>query len=489
MIKLKQILLEQKSKEEILLDFLREQIKGTKFENNIYVAGGWIRDKIMGKKSKDVDITVALPDGGIEFAEWITKKIGAYRESTNPVIYPKFGTAKFNLRGATYMGEDLGNVDIESVMTRKEQYHEGDRKPDTHFGTPIQDVERRDLTINSLLYDISNQKVLDLTGKGLNDIKNKIIRTPLPADIIFKEDPLRMLRCIRFSVKLGWKLSNDILNSLTKNSKMLETISKERIQDELNKILLSDYPDEGIEYLVNTSLMDYIIPEYSKLIGLRQGPYHEFDVFRHSMEVLKKSPKRLEVRLAALLHDIGKISTKSSDDNIHFYGHEEQSAKLAEDILRNLKYSVNIIDRVSIIISQHMRLKGFGNTEILVSDKAFRKLMNDLGEHLDDLLDLIHADNCSKGGKDWKYNSELQVNMIRNKLKQIGDFTGKLNMPIDGNKIMSLLNLKPGKDVGIILNKFKDVFLEDPDKINNMSDIQIEKLIKKIYNNIKLCQI
>lgn len=487
MIKLRKILLEQKSKEEILLDFLRNEIKGTKFSGKTFICGGYVRDMMMGKKSKDVDITVALPQGGIEFAEWITKKVGAYRENTNPVIYPKFGTAKFNLRGITYMGEDLSSVDIESVMTRKEQYHEGDRKPETQFGTPMQDVERRDLTINSLLYDISNQKILDLTGKGIHDIKNKIIRTPLPADIIFKEDPLRMLRCIRFAVKFGWKLSKDVIQSLSKNAEMLQTISKERVQEELNKILLSDYPDEGIEYLVNTKLMDYIIPDYSKLIGLRQGSHHEFDAFRHTMEVLKKSPKRLEVKLAALLHDLGKVNTQSvGDDNeIHFYGHENVSSELAGNILRDLKYSTDIIDRVVTIIAQHMRVKDFGNTEPLVSDKAFRKLMNDLGNHLEDLLDLIHADNSSHGSKGWTYNMENQVDMIREKLKHLGDFTGKLNMPVDGNKIMSLLNLKPGKDIGIILDKFKDMFLEDPDKINNMSDTQIEQLIKKIYEKIK----
>lgn len=486
MIKLKKILLEQKTHEEILLDFLHDKIAGTKYEGKVFVAGGYVRDMVMGKKSKDVDITVALPQGGIEFANWITKETNSYKEGSNPVVYPTFGTAKFNLRGVKHLGVDIGDIDIESVMTRKEQYKDASRKPEVDFGTPYQDVERRDLTINSLLYDISNKKILDLTGKGLYDIKNKIIRTPIDADIIFKEDPLRMLRAIRFIVRYGWKLPDEMFDALKRNASMLENISEERIQEELNKILLSDSVRDGIIYLVNTGCMKYIIPEYYELIGMSQNDYHEWDVYQHSLKVIENSPKRLEVRLGALLHDVGKIETKTNTDGkIHFIGHEFASAKIADRVLRRLKYSTDIINKVKTIVQGHMRTKQMGPEAEKGSDKALRKLMNDMGEHMEDLLSLIDADNKSHGSPGWKYNMEKQVDIIRQRLQQLGDFTGKLNMPVDGNKIMQMLNIKPSKEIGIILAKFKDMFLGDPDKINNMSEQQIEKLIKKMYSNIK----
>jgi len=486
MIKLKKLLLEQKTKEEILLDFLREKIKNTKFEGKTFVAGGYVRDMVMGKKSKDIDITVALPNGGIEFATWITKQTGTYKENSNPVIFPSFGTAKFNLPGVKHMGVDIGDIDIECVMTRKEQYKDNSRKPEVDFGTPYEDVERRDLTINSLLYDISNQRILDLTGKGLSDIKNKVIRTPIDSNIIFKEDPLRMLRTIRFSVRYGWKLSDDMIKSLTKNSDMLKNISMERIQDEFNKIILSDSPSQGIKILIETDLMKYIIPEYYKLVGLKQNDYHEWDAFEHSLKVLENSPKRLEVRLAALLHDIGKINTVSNDDGkIHFYGHEFESAKMSKEILTRMKYPNSVINKVIKLVTNHMRTKYMGDDISKATDKALRKFMNEMGDDIEDLLDLIHADNISHGSPGWKHNMENQVDNIRKKLKQLGNFAGKLKMPIDGNKIINMLNIKPNKEIGIILSKFKEMFFENPDKINNMSDEEIEQLIKKIYSSIK----
>lgn len=486
MIKIKHLIVEQKSKEDLLLEYIKDTIKGTKFEGKTFVAGGWVRDLVMGKKSKDIDITVALPNGGINFSIWITKKDGSYKENSNPVLFPNFGTSKFNLKNAYYDGEYLGDIDIEAVMTRKEQYHEGDRKPDTEFGTIYQDVERRDLTINSLLYDISNQKILDLTGKGLKDIKSKTIRTPINADIIFKEDALRMLRCIRFSTKFGWKLSDDMMKSLTQNAKMLETISEERIQEELNKILLSDNAVKGIKYLMNTNLMRYIIPEYYYLVGMQQNKYHQFDAFEHSMKVLEKSPKRLEVRLGALLHDIGKIKSKTNiDGKIQFLGHEVASAEMTDEILKRLKYSGDIINKVKAIVGGHMKTKQYGKDAELVADKTLRRLMNDMGDNLESLLQLIHADNSSHGEIGWEHNMENQVDSIRIRLKQLGNFTGKLNIPIDGNKIMALLNIKPGRDIGIIMRKIKDLFLDDPNKINNMNDAEIEILIKDIYNDIK----
>jgi putative nucleotidyltransferase with HDIG domain len=478
-----------KTKEEILLDFLHDEIIGTEFSNKVFVAGGWVRDFVMGKKSKDIDLTVALPRGGIHFAEWITKKNNCYKESINPVIFPNFGTAKFNLRGVVYHGVDLSEIDVETVMTRKEQYHDGSRKPEVDFGTPEQDVERRDLTINSLLYDVTNRKILDLTGKGLEDIKNHVIRTPMDANVIFKEDPLRMCRAIRFTTKYGWDLSDDVFKSIKQNADKLQSISKERVRDELDKIITSNYPDVGIRLLMDTDLMKYIMPEYYQLIGLEQNYYHQWDAFEHSMRVLKHTPASLEVRLAALFHDLGKTKTRSvgKDQVIHFNGHESVSASMARGILTGLKYPTNIIDNVCKLVANHMRTKQFGDDLGNASDKSLRKLMQALGDQFENFLHLVDADNNSHGEKGWKHNLENQVKIIKNRIKTIGDFTGKLEMPIDGDRIMKLLNLKSGPQVGKIKSAFEDAFLENPEDFKNMTDQQIDDFIKDLFKafNVK----
>jgi tRNA nucleotidyltransferase/poly(A) polymerase len=441
---------------------------------------------VMGKKSKDIDITVSLPQGGIKLAEFLTKKAGSYRKDSNPVIYPTYGTAKFNFRGVTYEGIDISDIDIETVMTRKEQYKDNNRKPETDFGTIEQDVERRDLTINSLLYDISNNKILDLTGKGMDDIKNKVIRTPLDSNIIFKEDPLRMLRAIRFSVRYGWELSDDMVNSLTKNAYMLKTISMERINEEFTKIIVSSNPVDGIKYLMDTTLMKYIIPEYYDLVNMEQNNYHAWDAYNHSLEVLRNSPPKLEVRLASLLHDIGKIKTKTvgPDNKIHFYKHELESGKMSNDILMRLKYTTNIIKKVNTLVTQHMRTKSYGQNADTVSDKALRKLMHDMGDDLEDLLDVVHADNSSHGPSGWKHNLENQVDAIKNKLKQLGDIRS-VKMPVDGDKIMLMLGLKRGPEVGKMIEKFREYFFTDPNGISKMTDVEIESILKDMYHELK----
>lgn len=455
------------------------------FDSRVYVCGGYVRDMVMGKKSKDIDITVSLPQGGIKLAEFLTKKSGSYREESNPVIYPTYGTAKFNFRGVQYNGVDISNIDIETVMTRKEQYKDNNRKPDVDFGTPEQDVERRDLTINSLLYDISNNKILDLTGKGMSDIRDKIIRTPLDANIIFKEDPLRMLRAIRFAVRYGWELSDDMKSALKNNAKMLETISMERINDEFSKIITSQNPDMGIEYLMDTDLMRYIIPEVYNLVNMQQNDYHAWDAFIHTLKVVKASPARLDIRLSALLHDIGKTKTKSDKDGkIHFYKHELESGKMVNDILTRMKYPVNIVRKVNTLVTQHMRTKPYGQNAEKISDKALRKLMFDLGDDLEDLLDVVHADNSSHGPSGWKHNLENQVSSIKDRLKRLGDIRS-FKMPVDGTKIMQLLGIKGGPDVGKMIEKFRDYFFTNPNHISQMSDEEIEKIVRQMYDELK----
>ena len=483
MIKLRHILREA-VEHKMALDYLGTLIKGTEWEGKVFLAGGAVRDELLGLDVKDLDLTVAAPNGGVAFAEWVTKKLDIFKKDSNPTIFPTFGTAKFNLRGVQYKGHDLSDVDIETVMTRKEQYTLGSRKPEVDYGTPEQDVMRRDLTINSLLKDLTSGEILDLTGKGVADIKSGIIRTPIDPNIIFKEDPLRMLRAIRFTVKYGWKLPYHMIKALHANAYMLDTISKERIQDELNKILVSKNPDKGIRLLQITGLIKYVAPELNDLVGMKQNKYHAWDAYKHTLYVLKQTPPKLVTRLAALFHDIGKTTTRKVINNeVHFFEHEDVGADMARDILTRLKYPKEIIDSVYAVVKNHMRTKSYGKEAEKVSDKALRKLQNDLGPHLEDTLDLVQADNISHGpeSEKWTHNLPDQVSKIRDRLSKLGDFTGKLNIPIDGKDVLRITGEKPGKIIGDLLDVLKDKFLENPD----ISKEEAESLIAQEYEKMK----
>ena len=211
MILLTHLLNEEINRESAALNFLSTIIKNSPYANKIFLAGGAVRDSLMGKPVKDIDIVITEPDGGIKFSEWITRKIGAYKQDANPLIFPRFGTAKFNLRGITVDGIDLSGVDIEAVMTRGEKYTPGSRKPEVVYSDLKTDAERRDLTINALYKDLTTGEILDPTGKGIDDIKNGVIRTPLDPDITFDDDPLRMLRVIRFAVRYNWKIPKNTI--------------------------------------------------------------------------------------------------------------------------------------------------------------------------------------------------------------------------------------------------------------------------------------
>lgn len=462
-------------------DFIKQTIKGSEWEGIVYMAGGGVRDEIMGNPLKDIDLLIDKPDGGILFAEWITKKLGIYREDTNPVIYPRFGTAKFNLRKQKHEGFDLSDVEIECVMPRKETYKIGDRKPDVSQGTLKDDVDRRDFTGNSLLKNLSNDEILDLTGMGKDDIKKGIVRTPLDPDIIFTEDPLRMLRAIRFTVKYNWKLPLFMLRSLKKNAKKLEFISSERIQEELNKMLLTSNPDKAIRLLQILGLSKYIFPELDKLIKLKQNKYHKHDAMRHTLEVLKNTPQDLIVRLSGLLHDIGKAKTREVIDNeIHFYQHDEIGSYMARDIMKRLRYPKEIINAVATAVENHMRIKSAGDEGKNISDKALRKLKKDLGPHLQQTLDLIHADNISHSEESSMPN---QISNIRRRMIEIEekDKNAPKKSPLSGNDIMEILNIKPGPIVGKMSAILGDIYLSDP----NMSREELISIVKSIYDGLK----
>lgn len=478
-----------KAPEDLILKFLAKLLKGTEYEGKTFLAGGAVRDEIMGKPIKDIDIVVSKENGGIEFANWITKKTGTYREGSNPVVYERFGTAKFNLNGLKVGDVDLGSVDIEVVMTRGEKYEKGSRKPEVVYADLKDDAFRRDLTVNSLFKDIVSGEIKDLTGKGLDDIKRGVVRTPTNPDDTFKDDPLRMLRVVRFAVKYKWKMPVYMLKALKRNSDMLKNISTERIRDELNKILMTDNPDIGLKLLTWSGLNKYVIPELDACKGVKQNEYHKHDVYEHILEVVKNTPPNLTARLASLMHDIGKPATKSTDEDgkVHFYGHEDVGADMAEDILRRLRYTNDEIKSVSNIVKNHMRLKQTGKDGSKASPKMLRKFVVALGNDLGPALKTMHADNISH-----KEEASMpeQIPNILNQIKSLKSDTNldKPNLPVNGNDIMKHLNIKPGPQIKSYLDIVMNAWYKNPkiDKQKALSLVQIahDNFLKKTYGDI-----
>lgn len=468
----------ESNKINLSIEFLKKLIKDTEWENKVYIAGGAVRDEILGEPIKDIDLLIDHPNGGILFAVWITKKLKIYTMG-NPIVYPRFGTAKFNLRKQIYKGVDLSDVEVECVMPRKEEYSEGDRKPDVTSGTLKDDVDRRDFTVNSLLKNLSNDEILDLTGMGKNDIEKGIIRTPLNPDVIFSEDPLRMMRAIRFTVKYNWILPIFMIESIKRNSKKIQYISMERIQEELNKMLLTNSPDKAIRLMVITKLSNYIFPEINKLINLKQNKYHKYDAFKHTLNVLKNTPPNLITRLSALFHDIGKYKTKVViNDEIHFYEHDDAGYYITRDIMKRLHYSRSLIEPVSLLVKEHMRTK-FAGDEGKISNKSLRKLKLIFGPYLNDALDLIHADNISHSND---HNMPNQIKNIRKKLEELDEIDKEYskNLPLNGNDIMAILNISGGPIVGKLLNILNEFYLEDP----SLSKDDLKNIVIDIYNNM-----
>lgn len=446
------------TKEEFAIKLLQTYIKGTKWENHIFMVGGAVRDTIMGHPIKDIDLCIDLPNGGVEFAEWMG-------EMTNQhvITYPTYGTAMFQLSGNN---EGTDKVQIECVQTRKEQYHdESSRNPETAFGTLEEDCYRRDLTINSLYQNVSTGEILDLTGKGMDDIKNCIIRTPCDPNITFSDDPLRMMRCIRMSCRFNFEIVPKTLQGIIDNAERIQIITQERITDEINKILLTKKPSVGLELLRTTGLLQYVLPDLAQTIGIGQNEYHFGDVFEHTIMVVDNTQPILENRIAALFHDLGKIKTKTvgEDGRIHFYNHENVSAFLCDVRLRTMKYPNDTIKRVRKAVNAHMRTKSFGDDCAKLKNKSIRKLQYDLGDTFDLTMDLIDADNRAHKSDHCMPN---QVRIIKEKSNEMindGYACFKLNLPINGDDIIEFKGIdKPGPIVKTYLDYVIKLWLNNP---------------------------
>ncbi len=375
-------------KYKLICRYLRELIEGSVWEGKVYTVGGCCRDTIIGAPIKDVDLAVALPDGGIAFAEWLHKKHLTIGE---PVKFRKYGTARMYLR--KFPGEE-----IELVQTRSEKYTDRtSRDPSTAFGSIEDDCYRRDLTINSLYYDISGDRMLDITGKGIADIENHLIRTPSEPDMTFDDDPVRIIRTVRFATRFGWEIDPAAMSAMKKYASRLEIITPERMQSEFDKILECPTPSRALNLLREVGAMRYIIPELEKEYDLRQSEYHFGTVWEHSLATADLVPPQSEMRLAALLHDIGKTLTaiKGRDGQNHFPGHDRRCARIINTALRRLRYRTESIDRIIFLCMNHEAAKRWGDHAQNMSDEALRRLQYKCVDkkRFNKLMTLIDADN------------------------------------------------------------------------------------------------
>lgn len=427
-----------------------------------YVIGGYVRDHLIGKTgSKDIDILIV--GNGIKAAKNIAKKL----KIKKVIVYKNFGTAMFKFK----------NFEIEFVGTRKESYDKNSRNPEVKPGSLIDDLNRRDFTINTIGLSLNKNswgRILDKFN-GIEDIENEIIKTPLDPDKTFSDDPLRMLRAARFASQLNFKIEKKSFEGLCVEKNRIKIVSSERISEELNKIILSKKPSVGFKILESTGILELILPELTNLKGIEEieGQKHK-DNFYHTLEVLdniSENTENLWLRWAALLHDIGKAPTKKFIKKIGwtFHGHELKGSKMVYKIFKRLNMPLNFkLKYVQKIIYLSSRPIILSNDNI--TDSAIRRLIYDANEDLDDLLILCEADITTKNPSRFKkYLNNFKIVREKIKIVEERDSIRNFQPPISGEEIMNYFKIKPSKEIGIIKEYIKNSILDGKIKNNHES--------------------
>ena len=427
-----------------------------------YVIGGYVRDHLIGKTgSKDIDILIV--GNGIKAAKNIAKKL----KIKKVIVYKNFGTAMFKFK----------NFEIEFVGTRKESYDKNSRNPEVKPGSLIDDLNRRDFTINTIGLSLNKNswgRILDKFN-GIEDLENEIIKTPLDPDKTFSDDPLRMLRAARFASQLNFKIEKKSFEGLCVEKNRIKIVSSERISEELNKIILSKKPSVGFKILESTGILELILPELTNLKGIEEieGQKHK-DNFYHTLEVLDNISENTEdlwLRWAALLHDIGKAPTKKFIKKIGwtFHGHELKGSKMVYKIFKRLNMPLNFkLKYVQKIIYLSSRPIILSNDNI--TDSAIRRLIYDANEDLDDLLILCEADITTKNPSRFKkYLNNFKIVREKIKIVEERDSIRNFQPPISGEEIMNYFKIKPSKEIGIIKEYIKNSILDGKIKNNHES--------------------
>ncbi len=447
-----------------------------------YVVGGYVRDIFLERPSNDIDVVVV--GSGIAVAEELKRMLG---RKAHLSVFKNFGTAQVKFR-------DKGSeIEVEFVGARKESYSHDSRKPIVEDGTLEDDQNRRDFTINAMAICLNKNRFGELVDpfNGLADLEDGIIATPLEPDITFSDDPLRMMRCIRFATQLNFQIEDETWVALERMAERIKIVSGERIKDELNKIIMAPHPSIGFEYLQRCGLLQIILPELSALdiVDQKNGRAHKNN-FYHTLEVLENVVRSQEsgvctpdhtlwLRWAALLHDVGKTKSKRWDPAIGwtFHNHNIIGAKMVPQIFRRLMLPLDMkMKYVQKLVDLHMRPIVIADD--VVTDSAVRRLLNDAGEDVDDLMTLCEADITSKNEGRKKMFLE-NFRMVREKLADLKekDYVRLLQPVIDGNEIMELFHLKPSREVGILKQYLKDAVLDN--RVENEREPLMQLLMQK----------
>ena len=482
-----------------------------------YVVGGYVRDIFLERPSNDIDVVVV--GSGIEVAQELKRMLG---RKAHLSVFKNFGTAQVKIRGEKEKVQSekglTSEIEVEFVGARKESYSHDSRKPIVEDGTLEDDQNRRDFTINAMAICLNKERFGELVDpfNGLADLEDGIIATPLEPGITFSDDPLRMMRCIRFATQLNFQIEDETFEALERMADRIKIVSGERIKDELNKIIMAPHPSIGFEYLQRSGLLQIILPELSALdiVEQKNGRAHKNN-FYHTLEVLENVVSRIEngelrmenydnqtsteaettqgnhnsqistfnsqlyLRWAALLHDVGKTKSKRWDPAIGwtFHNHNYIGAKMVADIFRRLKLPLGPeMKYVQKLVDLHMR--PIAISDEIVTDSAVRRLLNDAGEDIDDLMTLCEADITSKNEIRKKIFLE-NFRIVREKLADLKekDYVRLLQPVIDGNEIMEMFHLKPCREVGTLKQYLKDAVLDN--RVENEREPLMQLLMEK----------
>jgi poly(A) polymerase len=421
---------------ETILETLRTATSGTEYDKRLFLVGGFVRDKVMGLSSTKDDIDLVLEGDALALAHFLRQSGVADYE---PVVYPNYGTAMVVVQGRP----------IEMVTARLESYAPDSRKPDTvKPGTLLDDAHRRDFTINTLLENLHTGAITDPLGLAFSDIAAQTLRTPTDPILTFQDDPLRMLRAVRFAARFGFAIEPFTWKAIRQSAARLSIISAERIRDEFCKTLMTTRAPLGMELLRESGLLAQFAPELLEMFGVTQNEFHAYPVWDHTLIALGNlSPDAsLPLRLAILFHDVGKPRTKGKGDDgrIHFYGHQDVGAEIVRRWMNRLKFPNDEIAAVSTLVAQHMRI---GEYHTHWTDAAVRRLMRDLGPQLDNLFEIHRVDVSALGPG---HTDISRAEQLRERMKPIADAQdiSALISPLDGLALMVLLHLPPGKRVG-----------------------------------------
>lgn len=431
---------------------IADTTKGTPWEGRLFLVGGSVRDPLLGLPIID-EFDIVVDGDALDLVSLLHEK-GI--TSIHPVTYPRFGTA-------------LARVDecnVEFASARRESYSEQSRKPKVEPATLKEDAIRRDFTVNALMRNIHTGELLDLTGSGLQDLEHRILRTPLDPSETFRDDPLRMLRAVRFKNRLGFQFAPGLAEAIRSEKERLSIVSAERIRDELTKMLLHSSAAQSLEDLMSLGLLSIFAPEFQDCVGVEQGAYHDKDVWGHTLDVVSMAARgdysnddeRLLVVLTALFHDIGKPRTASvdADGRTRFFGHDKVGSQMAHEILTRVRFPKRTIGAVAKLVANHMRL----GSAPKITKSAARRLLRDMGELTEPLLKLCEADAAAIG----RTPKPIPFQQIRQALGDVGQEARRtashLDSPLNGNEIILELGIEPGPEVAHWKNLLTEAVLE-----------------------------